>query len=108
MLIHTIILEFINSLGIEVGECSPSSFPNVMGGIKGLSPCFIDSSHFFIGIQLWRKASWLWMTSASYVNSFCFSTSMLCLSHYIAAKYLIGPSRFGWYFRQMISPTMAQ
>jgi hypothetical protein len=33
---------------------------------------------------------------------------MLCLLRFIAAKYLIGPSRFGWYFLRMISPTMAQ
>jgi hypothetical protein len=59
-------------------------------------------------IPLWRNAFWLWMISMSYDNSPCFSTSILCFSRCIAAKYSSGPSRFCWYVRRMIFLAMAQ
>jgi hypothetical protein len=49
IVIHTIILEFLDTLGIEVSECTPFGFSNVMVGNLALSPRFIDSSHFFHG-----------------------------------------------------------
>ena len=38
---------FLDILGIEVSECSPFGFPNVIVGNLVLSPRFIYSSHFF-------------------------------------------------------------